>query len=111
MHVIVLWVVALIGVPLLFGFLLRLRLRRARPDVLALLASAMFLFLLDQVPVAAAIGMRGTVTHMFSDPFNTFPAWLVAVLFFCVVLARIAVPYLIAHRGIWLADQYALRHK
>jgi hypothetical protein len=111
MHVIVMQVVALIVVPLLLGVLLRMRLRRARPDVLALLASAVFLFLLEQVPVAAAIRMRGTVTRMFADPFSTYPAWLVAVLFFCVVLARVAIPYLIAHRGIRLVDQYARRHK
>ena len=108
MHFIAILVVAFIGVPLLLGALLRLRLRTARPDVLALLSSTTFLFLLEQLPVAQAIRMRTTVDLMFSDPFNTFNTGLVATLFFCIVLARIAIPYLIAHRGVWLVDRLGL---
>lgn len=99
-------VAACIGIPLLAGALLRLCLRRARSDLLALLASIFFLFLLEQVPMVQTIHMDSTVKLMFTDPFSTFNTWLVAALFVCIVMARIAIPYLIAHRGVRLADHF-----
>ena len=106
---IVLLIVGLTGVPFLLGMLLRLRLQRARPDVLAMLASTTFLFLLEQIPVLPAVRMQATVRIMFEDPFKAFPSWLVAALFCCMVLARIAIPYLLARRGVWLVDRLGLR--
>jgi len=103
---IALTVAACIGVPLLVGVLLRLCLRRARPDLLALLAATTLLFLLEQAPVAQTIRMDSTVKLMFTDPFDTFSTWLVAALFVCIVMARIAIPYLIAHSGVRLADHF-----
>jgi len=55
--------------------------------------------------VAQFVRMHATVALMFVDPFNTYSTWLVVVLFFCTVLARVALPYLIAYRGVWLADR------
>ena len=101
----VMMVAAFIGLPLLFGILLRLRLRHLRPDVLALLPSTTFLFRLEQIPVLPEVRMHAMVVRMFGDPFNTFNAWLVAPLFFCIVMARIAIPYLIARCGVWLVDR------
>ncbi len=101
-------VVTFTGVPLLLGVLLRLRLRRARPDVLALLASTVFLFLLEWVPMLPAVRMHATVMLMFGDPFKAFNSALVALLFLCIVLARVAIPYMIARRGVWLVDYFKL---
>ena len=100
-------VVAILGVPFLTGALLRLRLRNARPDMLSLFAAAAFLFVLEYIPVAQVVRMHTTVTMMFSDPFTTFSNWLVALLFGCAVLARVAIPYLLAHRGVWVVDRLA----
>ena len=99
-------VAACIGVPLLCGVLFRLFLRHIQPDLLALLAAATFLFLLEQISAVAALCMRTMVERMFRDPFDTFNTWLVAVLFVCIVLARVAIPFLIARRGVWLADRF-----
>ena len=109
MPLIALLVAGLVGVPFLLGMLLRLRLRQARPDVLALLASTSYLFLLEQIPVLPAVRMQATVRLMFGDPFKAFPSWLVAMLFCCMVMARIAIPYLLARRGVWLVDRLGLR--
>ena len=93
-----------LGFSLLLGALLRLLLRQVRPDLLSLFSSAAFLFLIEQIPAVAALRMHNTVEMMFHDPFDIFSTWLVAVIFVCIVLARVAIPYLLARRGIWLVD-------
>jgi hypothetical protein len=97
--------VGLAVIPFLLGALLRRQLPRARADVLGLFAAMTLLFLIEELPVLPVARMRVTVDAMFHDPFVQYPGWVVAGLFLCIVLARIAVPYLIARAGIRLADR------
>ena len=94
--------------PLILGMLLRWFLRFVQSDLVSLFSAAVFLFLLDQFPAVAVLRMSYTVEMLFHDPFDKFSTWVVAVIFTCIVLARVAIPFLLARRGVWLVDRFRL---
>lgn len=103
MHVAAL-LMTILGGPVLLGALARMALRTAGCEILAIFASTVFIYLLEYLPLAQALRMGRMITTLFGEPFRHYSASWVGFLFCLTVLARVAVPYLLARTGVWLGE-------